>query len=841
MKFKKGLCLLLAAIMMMGMLAACQETNPTTNSASKPSNGDDPVGPVIETFEGDFIYKDAVVQLSANWNPHTYQTSDQSYPLDFITDGLYTFMYNDEFHPVEGKDAFEGYAIVPTMAEGMLVDVTEQIAAEHPEFGIPEGMTSGYAYTVKLNPNVKFDNGKPINAETYVESMKRLLAPGVNNYRSEIVRTGDFVLANAEAYQFQGSNEYAALGITVADWLAEGNSIDDLYINISAWYNIKTAKGEDWAKATDETLIRDPSVDEGEEGDWISPKQIYDAYFAPESPYSAVYSAEYCGKVVSEYPEMAWENVGIFASGEYELTFVLQNSLSGFYLYYNVGSLCLPLVDIELYDSCLTEKDGVYTSTYCTSVETTVGYGPYKLAEYQMDKSMRFVRNESWYGYTDGKHVYQDPENGKNYPMYQTTEIQTQVVAEADTQKLMFLAGELMGYGLQAADFEQYRSSEFVHATPATSIFFLILNGHTKSIADREAAEGFDKASTDLESMTLLNFRKAMAVAFDKELFASTVSPSRSGAYGVIGNLYVYDVDSGARYRDTDQAKQILCDVYSVDVSKYDSLDEAVKSITGYDPVAANKLFNDAFAEALDKGYITDSNNDGISDQTVEITYAISADSQFMTTTIDYLNEKLDEVTAGTGFDGKIKIVKSAALGDAWSDRIKDGSVDTVLGGWKGSALNPFSLTDLYTNPQKAYDAKWFDATTVELTLNVNVAGPDAKEMKDVTMTLKQWSDALNGTATEVNGVIYNFGDGQTDIDTRLTILAGIEGEVLRTYNYLPMLQDASMALLSQQVYYVVEDYSPVMGRGGIAYMKYNYNEVEWEAFIAEQGGELEY
>jgi hypothetical protein len=55
------------------------------------------------------------------------------------------------------------------------------------------------------------------------------------------------------------------------------------------------------------------------------------------------------------------------------------------------------------------------------------------------------------------------------------------------------------------------------------------------------------------------------------------------------------------------------------------------------------------------------------------------------------------------------------------------------------------------------------------------------------------------------------------------------------------MLEDASMALLSQQVYYVVEEYNPVMGRGGIAYTKYNFNETEWADFVSSQNGALKY
>ena len=857
---KKFLAMLLALAMVLS-LAACAGNNDATEPSGEETTPSES-GPEVQTFEGDFIYKDSVSVLSTNWNPHTYQGADQSYPLDYTTSSLYTFMYNDELNPVEGKDAYNGYVIVPEMAAEMPVDVTEKVKAEHPEFGIPESATTGFAYTIALNPNVTFSNGKAINAETYVESMKRLLDPKLLNYRAEDTYTGSLVIAGAEYYANQGQSSYLGNGsaelnlenMTLADdgfYYAENgcqvfipvsavsayfgtNSLADYvetygdgYFSLTHWDALVEAQNEDgYAPLTEESLT------------WIIDVFTGNPAWGEDETYLCNYLTYFFA-----YPETyEFSNVGLYASGEYELTLVLENALSGFYLYYNIGILTLPLVDVELYDSCLKESDGVWTSTYNTSLETTVSYGPYVMSEYQTDKHMRFVRNENWFGYTDGKHIYVDPEDGLCYPMYQTTEIYTQVVAESATNKLMFLKGELMGYGLQSEDFAQYRNSDYVYETPATTIFFLVLNGHLEAIQEREAAADFDKATTDIETITLNSFRRALAVTYDKNLFATTVSPSRSATYAAIGNLYVYDVDSGARYRDTDQAKEILCDVYSVDKSKFATLDDAVASITGYDPETAKTLFTEAYNEAIEAGYITDADNDGKSDQTVTITYSLSADSDFMTTTINYLNEKLGEVLVGTPFEGKILFTKSAPLGDpAWSDQLKAGQTDVCLCGWQGSALDPYSITDLYVNPSKAYDAAWFDATTVELTLNVNVAGVDATEMKDVTMTMKQWSDCLNGATVTVGGVEYNFGDGQTDVATRLTILAGIEGAILRTYNYLPMLQNASMALLSQQVYYVVDEYSPVMGRGGIAYMKYNYNETEWKDFVAQQGGELTY
>ena len=159
---------------------------------------------------------------------------------------------------------------------------------------------------------------------------------------------------------------------------------------------------------------------------------------------------------------------------------------------------------------------------------------------------------------------------------------------------------------------------------------------------------------------------------------------------------------------------------------------------------------------------------------------------------------------------------------------------DVVLGGWSGSTMNPYGLSDLYVNPSNMYDAQWFDATTVDLTLTIGG--------EEITTNLKNWSDALNGATVEINGKEYNFGDGNATVEERLNILAGIETVVLGTYDYIPMLQDAGASLLSQQVYYVVEEYNPIMGRGGIAYMKYNYTESEWTEYVKSQpNGELTY
>lgn len=791
---------------------------------------------------GSYTYKSASSVLPSYWNPLDYQTGTDGEPLAYLTCGLYEFFYNDELNPVEGKDPFMGYVILPEMAAEFPVDVTEEVKAAHPEYNIPADATAGYAYRIALNKDACWENGTPINADTYIYSMKALFDPQMKNYRAADYMTDNLSIANAQNYYYQGSDIYVN-GKTAQEMLDAGLTQDDIWVDAQSFFGITAADGSKYLRATDDTMIRDPATPEGEPEDYVSGKYLYETYFAPGQVYEShggkfLYTIS--GQWEKDYP---FENVGIFKNSDYEFTIVLNNSLAGFNLLYNLTSNWI--VYEPYYEACKSKvgDTDAWATTYCTGLDSTMSYGPYKLVAFQADKSMRYERNEKWHGYSDGKHRYQDPSDGQIYDMYQTTAIDVQVVAEAATSKLMFLKGHLMGYGLQPDDFAEYRNSEYCYATPLTSTFFFIFNGYMKAIKDREAAEDFDKTKYDLETMTLQSFRKAVAVTYDKEAFCTAVNPSRSGGYGLIGTAYIYDPETGAKYRDTDQAKRALCDFYSVDVSKYASLDEAVDSITGYDVVAAKELYSQAFNEALGKGFITDADGDGISDQTVLITYSASTVDSFVTKILDYLNDKMNEVTAGTPFEGKIMFQSSAPLGDpGWVDNLRAGLTDTALSGWSGGLLNPFGVILNYTDPDRQYDANWFDATSISLELEVNTAGIQKEpKMEKVTMNLREWSEALNGMAVEKDGVTYNFGDGIADVETRLEILSQLEHTVLMTYDYIPMIQDGSMALLSQQVYYVIEDYNPILGRGGITYMKYNYDDAEWAEYVKSQGGELKY
>ena len=850
MNMKKLFALLVAMVMVFSVTL--------TAIAEAAEDAEEAIPELAEPVAGEYTYRMSVSTMPSGWNPHTYQTADDSVPLDYTTSSLYSLIFNDANHPVEGKETFDGYTIVPEMAAEMPVDVTEEVKASHPQFNIPESATTGYAWKVKLREDLKWEDGTPIKAEDFVESLKRVLDPEKLNYRAADYYTGSYVVVNAINYGLAGSDSYldnGAEGVQIADmtkndegqymvgdklvyigvdyaldWTG-GDTLKDYvdaygeaYFGLETWEDLLAVTNEfGVAPATDDNLALLSGVTTTNDAWGETDDDLYAYLLIVDKHYDADYD---------------FSNVGLYASDEYELTFVYPNAMEGFYLMtYAMGTNYL--VKTDLYDACLKETEtasgSVWTSTYGTSIDTWSSYGPYKISDFQADKSMHFVKNENWYGWTDGNHEYVDPTDGETYQMYMTTDIDIQYIKEANTRRQMFLAGQLATYGLQAEDFDQYRNSDYYYVTPAETIFFLLFNGFESVINEREAADDFDTATTDLQVQMMESFRRACAVSIDRDLMAATVSPQRSGGYAFLGTTYIYDPETCAYYRDTPQAKQALVDFYSIDLADYNGdIDAAVAAITGYDPVTAQELFAKAYDEAIELGYITDEDGDGKSDQTVTMVYAMSSEiSDFFEKTFAFLNNSLNSAAAGTGFEGKIAITPSAPVGNAWSDNLRNGVMDTQLAGWSGSRLDPFSMADTWTDPNSAYWGKWYDANNYDMTLTI-----DGTEL---TMSVRDWALCLNGTMKTVNDVAYNFGYGQTSVENRLTILAAIERHMLTAYNCVPIMQDGGGSLLSQQMFYVVDEYNPMMSRGGIQYLKYNYDDAEWAEFVAEQGGILQY
>ena len=344
---KKLLALLLALSMVLA-LAACGNNNAPAET-EVPAETEAPEAPATYT------YNYSLSEFPTNWNYHTYQTNIDADILDYITSGFYLFDYNE---------TMDGYAMVPGMATGEPIDVTADYIGQ---YGLEEGAETR-AYIIPLRDDLKWEDGTPITAHDFVESAKRLLDPAAQNYRADTMYSGSVKIHNAENFLKQGQT-----------------------INVPS-DSVHTTYSED----LDAQLIfslAPPTDGNGEISMRVSMgfPASYDAVacanyiignYLPDSPFNAETAAAMEGMTLADikadetlkaawealigwwqtnpdeeldfflientYPEVAWEEVGYFAVSDYELAFVMDLPLSGFYLKYNLSA---PLVHIETYDA----------------------------------------------------------------------------------------------------------------------------------------------------------------------------------------------------------------------------------------------------------------------------------------------------------------------------------------------------------------------------------------------------------------------------------------------------------------------------------------------------------
>ncbi len=839
---RKFLALLLAATMVFGLVACGDTTNDDTinNDDSAESDSSATNGTDTDTY----TYNYALSSFPDNWNVFVYETSAGSEIADYIGASFYTFDYND---------TMDGYEMVDDMAVGDPVDVTSDYIGQ---YGLEEGATSR-AWLVNLRTDLKWEDGTAITANDFVESFKRLLDPVAKNYRADGLYTGSAVIHNAQSYLFNGQYSETAENMISENYGDdEYIAIEDLLVNDDGQYYVE-GKGEIWLNINDggnwgsygldtyvgaycdeehQTLYAEQfaALADSEGNVAITPDTVQvlcelianmqtgatiDDYAASVGDYAYLEWEEfsYYGR---QFDEMDFSEVGVFAKSDYELVFVLDLPLSGFYLKYNLpGSY---LVNIDLYDSLGKIEDGVYTNTYGTSVETTMSYGPYKLTSFQKDKQFILERNDQFYEFNDRDDIYQ------------ADRLVCQYMPEASTRLESFLQGKLDTYGLQSEDMATYQMSDYTYYATGASTFAVAFNPGLSQLEEKQAAVG---ANINKTILTIKEFRMAMGFSLDRAAFCLATSPTNKPAFGLYSNLIISDPDEGTAYRTTDQAKQVLADFWGLtdDIGEgklYATLDDAVDSITGYDLARAQELFNEAYDIAIEQGLMDE-------DDVIQLTIGLAGTSSFYTNGYEYLKNNWEDAVKGTKLEGKLTFVDDRTIdSNTFADALKNNQVDILFGvGWTGSALDPYGLAQVYVKSSYVYDPNTnYDEVTADITI----------DGVDYTAPVYNWYNIMNGiedTATTADGteVTLSFGSEAERPDVRLDILAALEGAVLDLYNYQPVMDQSTAQLRGQKINYKTEEYIYGMGFGTIKYYTFNYTDAEWDAYVQSNGGTLDY
>lgn len=843
---KRILSLALALIMMLGCVAVLA-------SCEKPCDGnhvdidgdflcDNPDCDAVVRREGNYTYNTYMTTFPSLWNPHTYENSTEGEILGYTTVGFYTFDYN------ENKD---GFVVVPEMAAQMPVDVTADYVGD--EWGIEDDETAR-AWKIVLRDDLKWEDGTPITADQFVESARRLLDPKAINHRADSLYSGDMAIMGAKDY-FYGGREVTVAATSLFDVYSEdidsqlifslappsaATNNAEVYIRTSmgfpasydaarcAAYLIKnyldgSAFTADAAAAMEGKTLAEIKADPTMKAAWdaligwwqTEPNEELHFFLAKDT-----------------YPETEWETVGIRAISDTELVIILEDPLEGFYLHYSLTG-DFGLVHIPTYDANMTtdELTGLPVSKYATSVDTYMSFGPYKLTYFELDKQIIMERNENWYGYSDPKYAGQ----------YQTTRVVYDWIENNDTAFTAFLQGKLTSKGLEEKHINDYVGADRLYYTDGASTWFVALNPNEAAFAEWEKTHpGYDKSI-----FTVKEFRMALSFSLNRQDFIKALDPMGSIGLGLFNNMICSNPDLGIMYREEEAAKDALLEFWGIsqdDIGPgklYGDKDEAIDSITGYNLDGAKALFDQAYDTIVEQGMYNGTDK-------IHITIGLPAKIDFYVNGYEFLKNCWTEAVKGTKLEGKLEFVAddSEAVQKDFSGALKSNVVDVLFGvGWTGSALNPYGLIGAYTQPNYQYDPAWNTATAM---MDFVVDGVTYRA------SVLDWTSAIEGDKVEIaevgadgelTGEVRDYSCGNADDrpEERILLLAALEGVVLRNYDMIPTHNQASASLLSFKVNYGTEHYVYGVGRGGIRYMTYNYNDEAWDAYVASQGGELNY
>ena len=832
---KKLLAMLLALAMVLS-LAACS----TTPAGDANTPGDDsttPAGPVIDVVEGDFTYRTYTTALGSCWNPHTWDTNGDSAIMGYIETPLVTMSIDDSLNGV--------YQWVYLAAESV-TDVTADHQDDLTKYGVtlPEGQaveetTSGFVFEIKLNPDMKWENGEPINADTYIYSMKALLDPAMKNYRANLYYAGESAVAGGDDFYYAGSSEwldaasaYRMTDLVVAEdgsyttpdgapvmfavvfpieWLG-GKTLAD-YVGTYGADMFDVASFEALAALADENgnvAINDETIDLLTKvitfsSDWGETEENLGDYLV----YYAV------------YPECEYDGtVGCYKVDDYTIRYVTQTQIDINYFLTSCTSNWIVYED--LYEAGKDTTGALVTTNYGTSLETTMSYGPYKMESLQDAKQLVFVQNENWYNYqtTDSGYLYAVTDylvDGEQVQQYQTTKVVIDVMDD-DAAKQAFLKGELSDWVPSPDDLPTYATSEQMYKAPETHTMSFFFN------TDVDALKAMDTSLGNTNSVVLsnINFRKAFSLAIDRDEFTGATA-GYVPAYSMLNSLYYYDVynDPTSSYRNSEPAMQAICNYYGVEYGEgtpYADLKAAYDSINGYNLTAAQELMKTACAELVEAGLYTE--GDPIH---IRIGWAKGAMTSSDNQQVALMQKYINQAAEGSGF-GEITLEGIGNIPNRY-DAVPAGEYAVGYGAWGGAAFYPFRNFQCYCDPDQyaINELGCWDPTTTMLTLTV--------EGEEVTKSWQEWSGCMVGSGDMAN----------KSFETKLQILADMEEAYLKFVYRIPLCSTTICSMLSYQCNYYTPDYNIMYGFGGLELLTYNYTDAEWAEYVAAQGNQLNY
>lgn len=873
---KKALSLLLATAMVVSMAACGKDDTPSSSEGSDSTPASDSASASDSSAEsddggssdggadstpavaGDYTYRTYTTVMPSNWNELTYEDSNDTQIMDYLNSNFFAYDFKfegDKKFNDDGTVNAEGiipddYAIVYSAATG-LEDVTSEVDAKW-GYTDEQKAAGSYAWKITLREDLKWDDGTPINAHDFVYTMQQQLDPLFQNMRAASYYN-QMILKGARNYVYQGQTVWtdnnasgepaytvdtltkgedgvytredgSSIKFGLTDYLSQcGGSVTDCaeYLDAEALAALQELADEDGhVDITDDTIALVEKLIDTDEWNHEPPENV---------PLYMVYD--------ESYPEMSFDDVGLYAPSDYELVVCLNAPIKclkedgslGYEAAYSFASL--PLVKKDLYESCKQEPQAgseLWTTNYNTSLETSASWGPYKVSSFQTGKSYELVRNENWYGY--GMEEYKD--------QYYINKIFCEQVADVATQWIKFLGGEIDSIGLDVSHKADYRDSKYTLFAPGTGTFGSQIYSNLDVLKNSGRNNGI---------LAIEDFRKAISLYLDREDLNAAVTTANKPCYGLLGPAYYHDVENNGIYRETQQAKEGLLRVYGYTqndngtwtdgTNTYATYEDAYEVMNGMNRPLAKELVEAAYTELTSNAekYGYDPN------QKITFLYGTSIDNENTRRSYDYFVNLFNELVEGTSLEGKIDIPFDASFGENWASDFKAGAYDlSGLTGFNGAPFNPFIVLQCYMDPYAGLMySVWWDVEKEMLTYTMP-EGDYEGAGEELTMSVYNWYCCLNGLGEERGcAQTYNWGSGFAPADARLQLLSRLEELYISKYFSIMSSTTYSGTVYSAKFEQITDEYNTFMTFGGIRYMRPVYDDAAWAEFVKANNNDL--
>lgn len=749
--------------------------------------------------------------------------------------------YPGDFSKVRTEDNPNGtvempsFVYIQTLAQAAAFPVSEKTGLDYSDgYGHVDIEESKNAlddtWTISIREDLVFEDGTPITSATFDYSWRQYLDPLQKNTRANYLYTGDYLpLVNGKAYFDQGDEATDALGFKLYEMGDQGSEVFaareysysddasantgyDLYFAESGLYEDYYA--EFWGAGYGATgwvlvdyddnpfyLDADGNViapaagyldSEGNEIPTGTPAAYADirpAYFTDNGEDAEV---RYTRTTVDSEgnpdgghkvltPTVEWEDVGFDVVDDYTFTIRLTKEITQWDLMSTLG--IVNLVHPENYENGKNEEGTV--TTYGTPVNPLVSFGPYTL-NWEDGQKFTFTRNETYYNSWD----------------YAIKTINGPVIEGASSQATIineFKAGNLDVAGVSGEYWEDFMDHPNLYISPSNSFYRLQF-----SLDRSNGTSGTDSSVL----VKYEDFRTAIYLATDRDDFANTVLPPSQGALGFLSNIH--------------QVTEDATEAYAASAVFRAQLEELGLSPNtgGYNSALAKQLFDQAYADAVAAGELTDGEV-----ATIEFSYADSGSNPRIAAWVEAQYEEV--------FGDKLDVILVPMASAAFTAARDSGDFDLTFTGMSGATFQAmFGMYYIFSPTFSDFLAgQGFDIDNADVEVPIfylydlvlEKAAEDRTENEAAFLETLDDDGYFRGTFLELANLVadleslYTAYDGQQADMTAIT--AGFERVLLEQMVAVPLFSSTSAAVYSDSVVRIPTAYHLFLGWGGITYM----------------------